>query len=103
MLADAGQHADIRRAAQFLPDAMQMARSADAIAEQRYSDAATLYDEIGSRPLAADAHLLAVRQAIDEGRTVDAHRHVQAVFEFARQTGAALYQQRAEALVRASA
>ena len=67
-----------------------MARRTMLIADERYADAATLYEQIGSQPLAADAHLLAARQAANEGRTADAHRHAEAVLAFAKRTGASL-------------
>ena len=62
------------------------------MADKRYADAAAHYVHIGSRPLAADAHLLAARQAADEGRTAEAYGQAEAVLDFARQTGATLYQ-----------
>jgi class 3 adenylate cyclase len=102
-LATANRHQEIRTTALLLPEASRWRDALMLIADERYADAATLYEEIGSQPLAADAHLLAARKAADQGRTAEAHRHGEAVLEFARQTGAALYQQRAEALVRASA
>ena len=74
-----------------------------AVADERYADAATLYEEIGSQPLAADAHLLAARQAADEGRTADAHQHAEAVLALRRADGRFALRARAEAFVKASA
>ena len=102
-LATANRHAEIQTAAQLLPQACRWRDPLLAVADERYSDAATLYEEIGSQPLAADARLLAAQQAADEGRTADAHRHADAVLGFAKRTGASLYERRAEAFIRASA
>jgi hypothetical protein len=55
--------------------------------------------EIGSRPLAADAHLLAAQKAAGEGRTSDAARHAEAVLALAAETGATLYQRLADDLL----
>jgi hypothetical protein len=62
-----------------------------------------LYEEIGSRPLAADTHLLAAQNATAEGRSADAAYPAQAVLAFAEKTGATLYQRQAEQFLRASA
>jgi hypothetical protein len=69
------------------------------VTDQRYARAAELYEEIGSRPLAADAHLLAGRRAAEDGRSTDARHHATAVMAFAKQTGASLYRRRAEEVV----
>ena len=102
-LAGAGRHEGIRNAALLLPEACRWRDALLHIAEQRYADAAELYEEIGSRPLAADAHLLAAGQARREGRAADAQQHAEAVIDFANRTGAAAYRQRAEALIAATA
>ena len=73
------------------------------IADARYAEAAELYEQIGSQPLAADAYLLAAQEESTEGRTSDAARHAEAVLAFAARTGALLYQRHAEQLVAASA
>ena len=65
--------------------------------------AAIHYEQIGSQPLAADAHLLAARQAAKEGRHSDAHHHASVVLAMAEKTGATLYQQQAEEFLKASA
>ena len=91
ILATAKRHPEIRAAALLLPEACRWRDALTLTAERLYSDAATHYIEIGSHPLAADAHLLAARQAADEGRTADAYRHAQAVLGFAERTGASLY------------
>ena len=103
ILATADRHEDIRAAALLLPESARWRQALLAIADSRYADAATLYEQIGSQPLAADAHLLAARQAASEGRTADAHRHAEAILAFAKTTGATFYQSHAEALVKASA
>jgi hypothetical protein len=72
-------------------------------ADQRYPETADIYIEIGSHPLAADTHLLAARQASEQGRQADAAHHAAAVFAFAEQTGSVLYQREAEQLIAASA
>ena len=102
-LASAQRHEQIRDAALQLPAVSRWRDALLAVADERYADAAVRYEKIGSQPLAADAHLLAARQAADEGRTADAHRHAEEVLAFAERTGASLYRQRAAAFVRASA
>jgi hypothetical protein len=100
ILVTACRHDDIRDAALPLP---QNSRWRDALlltADHQYAEAADLYTQIGSQPLAADAHLLAATKATAEG--IAAH-HAHAVLAFAEKTGATLYQRQAEQLVRASA
>ena len=99
ILAAAGAHAQLNEAASRLPDTCRWRDVLMLIAGKRYVEGAALYAQIGSQPLAADAHLLAARQAADQGRTADAHRHAEAVFTFAERTGASLYRQRAEVFV----
>jgi hypothetical protein len=103
VLATTERHREIRAAAQLLPQASRWRNALLLTAGKRYSEAADAYKQIGSHPLAADTHLLAARQAADEGRTADAHQHAEAVLAFAEQTGASLYQQRAEVFIKASA
>jgi class 3 adenylate cyclase len=97
------RHDDIRGAAALLPEACRWRDALLLTADQRYGEAALLYAEIGSRPLAADAHMLAADQASDEGRLTDAAQHARAVLTFAEQTGATLYQRQAERFVKATA
>ncbi len=91
-LAWLDRHNDLRGAAVLLPEASRWRRPLLLTADMRYAEAATLYAEVGSHPLTADAHLLAARQAAAEGRTSDANRHADGVSEFAAETGATLYQ-----------
>jgi class 3 adenylate cyclase len=102
ILAQADRHHDIRRAASLLPDACRWREALLLTAEARYADAADLYTEIGSHPLAADAHLLAANQATNDGRTADAAHHARAVLAFADETGAALYQHQAAQFTKAA-
>ena len=102
-LATTNRHAEIQTAAQLLPQACRWREPLLAIATEHYGGAATLYEQIGSQPLAADAHLLAAQQATDEGRTADAHQHAEVVLGFAKRTGASLYERRAGAFVKATA
>ena len=102
ILAQAGRHDDIRRAATLLPEACRWRDALLLTADQHYADAALLYTEIGSQPLAADAHLLAADQATEEGRLADAAQHARAVLTFAEQTGATLYQRQAMRFTKAA-
>jgi class 3 adenylate cyclase len=102
-MAAAGHYQEISDAAILLPEACRWRDPLLAMADQRYADAAELYEEIGSRPLAADAHLLAGRQAADDNRAADAWRHAEAVTDFAKATGASLYLRRAQEFVGESA
>jgi class 3 adenylate cyclase len=97
------RHEDIREAASLLPDICHWRRAILLTADRRYAEAADLYDHLGSRPLTADAHLLAAQRAAAEGRTSDATRHAHAISAFAKHTGAVLYQRQAERLIAASA
>jgi class 3 adenylate cyclase/tetratricopeptide (TPR) repeat protein len=90
-LAIEGRHDQIRKAGLLLPEASRWRAPILLVARHRYAEAAGTYELIGSRPLAADAHLLAADQACREGRESDAVRHAQAVREFAERTGASLY------------
>jgi class 3 adenylate cyclase len=99
ILARADRHDDIRHAAQHLPDICRWRDALLLTAEQHYAQAAEVYTQIGSHPLAADAHLLAAQKATTEGRASDAAPHANAVLAFAAKTGATLYQQLAAELV----
>ena len=103
ILARADRHDDIRHAASLLPDICRWRDALLHTADQHYAEAADVYTQIGSHPLAADAHLLAAQKATTEGRTSDAARHAEAVLTFAAKTGATLYQHQAEHLTAASA
>ena len=103
VLAIAGHHAKVRDAAMLLPAACRWRAALLLAADRRYAEAATMYENIGSHPLAADMHLLAAREAGEVGRGADAAHHAQAVLTFAAATGATLYQAQAEPFVRASA
>ena len=94
---------DIRRAAIVLPEACRWRHALLLTADQQYANAAELYAEIGSRPLAADAHLLAANKATDEGRLPEAAQHAHAVHAFAEQTDATLYQRQAAHFLQATA
>jgi hypothetical protein len=102
ILAKADRHDDIRRAASLLPDACRWRDALLLTADSRYAEAAILYTEIGSHPLAADTHILAAQHAVAEGRTSDAARHANAVLAFAAETGAVLYQRQAEQFTNAA-
>jgi class 3 adenylate cyclase/tetratricopeptide (TPR) repeat protein len=103
ILASTDAHAQLNEAASRLPETCRWREPLMLIAVQHYADAATLYAQIGSQSLAADAHLLAAAQARRQGRVADAHRHAEAVVEFAKRTGATAYQRRAEELLAATA
>jgi len=97
------RHEAIRGAAIVLPEACRWRDALLLTADGRYADAALLYTEIGSRPLAADAHLLAAEKASNEGRLTEATQHAGAVLAFAEHTGATLYHRQATRLLEASA
>jgi class 3 adenylate cyclase len=102
ILAHAKRHDDIRRAANLLPAASPWRTALHLTADHHYPEAAALYTEIGSQPLAADTHLLAARQACEQGRPANAAVHAEAVLTFAAQTGAVDYQRKGETLIAAS-
>jgi hypothetical protein len=103
ILVSAALHSDIRDAAALLPQASRWRDALLLIADQEYAEAAALYTQIGSHPLAADTHLLAAHKATIEGRAADAAPHAQAVLTFAQHTGATLYQRQAEQFLKESA
>ena len=63
ILAIADRNAAVRDAAMLLPTACRWREGLLLTADRRYVDAAALYENVGSRPLAADMYLLAARQA----------------------------------------
>ena len=89
------RHDEIRRAAALLPAACRWRHALISTADQPYGDAELVYAEIGSRPLTADAQLLAANAAIEDGRPADAAAHARAVRAFAEQAGATFYDQQA--------
>jgi len=103
ILVHHGRHDDIRHAAILLPEACRWRDALLLTADQHYADAALLYADIGSQPLAADAHLLAADKANHDGHLTEAAHHANAVLTFAEQTGATLYQRQAERFLRATA
>jgi hypothetical protein len=103
ILAGAARADTVRDAATLLPEACRWREALLLTAEGRYADAAALYIEIGSRPLAADTHLLAAQQAAANGSITDAAHYLDAVRDFADTTGANLYRRQAELLTTASA
>jgi class 3 adenylate cyclase len=102
-LAMATRHHDLRQAALLLPDACRWREALLLTADQEYAEAAEVYEQLGSQPLAADAHLLAARQASEQGRVAEAALRAQAVLAFAEQTGATLYGQQAAHFLEATA
>ena len=102
ILVEADRHDAIRTAAFRLSEDCRWRDALLLTADTRYAEAADLYTEIGSQPLAADAHLLAAQQAANEGRTSDAARHAEAVLAFAKQTGAVLYERQAAGSTKAA-
>jgi hypothetical protein len=103
ILAQATRHDIIRQAALLLPSACRWRDALLLTAEAKYVEAARVYENIGSHPLAADTHLLAAQQAAHDGHTAQAAGHAHAVLAFAQQTGATLYRHLAEQLSAASA
>jgi class 3 adenylate cyclase len=103
ILAQAERHDDLRQASLLLPPTCRWRDALLLTVDTRYADAALLYRDLGSQPLAADAHLLAARQAANQRRDAEAAHHAKAVLTFAEQTGAVLYQRQAERLIAASA
>jgi class 3 adenylate cyclase len=93
VLAVTDGDSDIRQAAVLLPNECQWRDALLLTADQRYAEAADVYEQLGSQPLAADAYLLAAQAAAADGRASDAARYAQAVQAFATKTGATLYQQ----------
>jgi class 3 adenylate cyclase len=102
ILAEADRHEDMRHAANQLPDICRWRDALLHAADQHYTQAADVYTEISSHPLAADSHLLAAQKATTEGRTSDAARHANAVLAFVAETGAVLYQRQAEQFTNAA-
>ena len=90
-LAIYGRHERIRDGGLLLPEASHWRDAILLVADGRYADAAAAYERIGSHPLAADAHLLAARQASEQGRAAEAALHADVVLGFAVRTGATLY------------
>jgi ATP/maltotriose-dependent transcriptional regulator MalT len=103
VLAETGRRDDLRGAAQLLPEACRWRDALLLTADQRYAEAADVYTAIGSRPLAADAHLLAAGAGLQQDVTAESAIHIDAVLAFAEQTGATLYRRQAERLTAASA
>ena len=67
-LAIYGRHERIRDGGLLLPEASRWRGAILLVADGSYAEAAAAYERIGSIPLAADAHLLAARQASEQGR-----------------------------------
>jgi class 3 adenylate cyclase/tetratricopeptide (TPR) repeat protein len=97
------QHDALGRASALLPDASRWKPALIAIAQHRYEDAARVYQEIGSQPLAAQGHLLAARRAAQDGRHAAAKREAEQALAFYQQVGATLYANEAGGLMRAGA
>ncbi len=96
ILATFERHADIHDAALRLPLACRWRDALLLIADSRYGPAADVYEQIGSQPIAAEAHLLAAKKAAKSPQRGDAQHHIEVVLSFADKTGATLYRQRVE-------
>jgi len=96
----AALHDALGEAASVLPDASRWKRALTAIAELRYADAARIYEEIGSKPLEAQAQLLAARHLTQQGRPMEAAAHAEGALGFYRLVDAAAYVRQAEELLR---
>jgi class 3 adenylate cyclase/tetratricopeptide (TPR) repeat protein len=92
----AGERQAIMQIANPLPDASRWKLAILAATDQRYAEAVTRFEEIGSRTLEAAAHLQAARQAEREHRFQDATRHAGRAVEFYRSVGATRFQHAAE-------
>ena len=100
ILANAARHSEIREVADRLPETNRWRDALRAVADERYAAAAALYEHIGSQPLAADAHLLAARQAAQEGRHRRHPSSRRSRPKLRRDTGATLYEERAGRTIR---
>jgi hypothetical protein len=98
----ASEHPRLAQAANLLPDASRWKHAILHVTNAQYAEAATLYHEIGSRPLQAAAHLQAATHAADTNRPADAAHHARQALDLYQPLGATLYQQQAEAVLLAS-
>ena len=103
ILAEASRHDDIRRAALRLPEICRWRDALLLTADRDTPKPPSSTPRSAASPLAADAHLLAARQAAQQGRRADTSLHITAVLAFADETGAVLYRRQAEQLTAASA
>jgi hypothetical protein len=91
-------HDRIGALAADLPDRNRWKPALLAIGAARHAEAATMFEEMGSRPLAARAHTLAAETAVREGAAGDAERHISAALEFYESVGAIRYAEQAASL-----
>jgi hypothetical protein len=86
----------LREATLLLADARRWREPLLLTADQQYAEAAEVYKQLGSHPLAADTHLLAGQHSAENGLTAEAAVQASAVIAFAERTGAMLYQRQAQ-------
>ncbi len=98
-----GLEATIGAAAALLPESSRWKSALMAVADGRYAEAATIFHEIGSAPLAAMAHVRAAEHASELGRAQEAKRHALQALTFYQAVGAQAYATRASAAVQSIA
>jgi tetratricopeptide (TPR) repeat protein len=98
LIAVPSQHKKLASLANGLPEGNRWKRAVNTIAAGRYADAAMLFDGMGSRSLAARAHVLAASQATQDGHTSEAAWHADQAATFYREVGASLYAEQVLAL-----
>jgi class 3 adenylate cyclase len=97
--ADERERDHILAALNVLPHRSRWHAAIAANLEQRHADATKLYEDIGSKPLAALAHMQAAQQLRQQGREAEAVAHAQNALSFWRSVGATLYMRECQALL----
>jgi class 3 adenylate cyclase len=100
MLPMKSHHDRLVEIASRLPADNAWRQVVETVAHSRYADAARMFDQIGSRPLAAQAHVFAAEQARDRGTNAEAIEHADIALAFYRGVGATLYAEKASELRR---
>jgi class 3 adenylate cyclase/tetratricopeptide (TPR) repeat protein len=98
----AGAHDRIEAIAADLPDENRWKAVLLAVGAGRHAEAAAMFEEMGSHPLAARAHMLAAEAAVRDGAARDGERHASAALEFFQRVGATRYAEQAASLLGAT-
>jgi hypothetical protein len=95
-------HDRIGAIAADLPEENRWKPALVSVGAGRHAEAAGMFEEMGSQPLAARAHMLAAEAAIQDGAASEADRHAVAAFVFYDRVGATRSAEQASSLRDAS-
>lgn len=99
LIPDPSRYDQLLELAGRMPDDNRWKHAFFAVSERRYVDAADIFEQVGSLPLAAQARALAADQARRQGDSAETERQARLALGFYVQVGATHYAEQASALL----